>query len=159
MRILLTTLLLLSFICFVKAQAPTAQALVNAFRCKSEDCVNKALAASGYLRTKPDSIGKYGSFYIYKPTKPVIGEQNILTVTDKRYYIHYVTKAKSNFEGLMKEFKAIGFVEDYANMDIDVDGRKADIWQLSIPGDYTILVGLIYYKKEGNYEISISTPH
>jgi hypothetical protein len=159
MRILLTTLLLFCFIGFAKAQTPTAQSLVNAYRCKSEDCVNQARATCGYTRIKPDSSDKYWSYYVYKPTKPVSVEMNRLTVMKDYFYIHYVTKAKSNSEALMKAFKALGFGEDYANMDTDIDGRKADFWQLSIPGDYTILATLIYYKKEGNYEINLGPAH
>lgn len=160
MRILLTTLLLCCFIGFAKAQAPTAQVLLNAYRCRSEDCVNKALSAINYVRVKPDSISKYGhTIFIYKSSLPIAGEENNIRIYDKSYNVVYITKSKANFELLMKEFKGLGFEEQRTQMEIkNTDGETFDSWVLGIPGDYTIFLRIDYSKKTGEYTFVLSIP-
>lgn len=155
MRILLTTILLSGFMCFAKAQAPTAQALVNMFRCTQPDCANKALAADNYVRVMPDSVKDGLVYYIYKPEKDAGNKLNSIIVDAKKYNSTYITNVKSNYEDLVTGFQDLGYESAGMYEDLELEGKMVDIWKWAPADDYTILVTILFYKEEGKYVFSI----
>ncbi len=156
MKLLLTILLLSSFICFTKAQLPPpAQVLVNAYRCRSEACVDKALNAVNYVRSKPDKVDKYRTIFIYKPK---VGGEDVIYVNSDNYFVQYTTSRKVSSDTLVKDFKDLGFEQESFRSNINLKEQMADILGFLMPGDYTIFLGVISYKKMGEYSFSLSVP-
>lgn len=158
MKLLLSSLLAVCFI-WVKAQAPTAQALVNTYRSKNETSANRTLAECNYIRTAKDSVNGSSTFFVYTPSKPKPNENNSIVVFSKYYYLTYYTKLSLNFDSLKKEIGSLGFQEQNFSANINIDGRIADLWQFIIPGDYTICITAVNYKNEGLFQISVGQPH
>lgn len=155
MKILLTTLLLSGFMCFAKAQAPTALALVNTLKCTQPNCANNAFAADNYVRVMPDSVKDNLVYYIYKPQKAAANDVNSIIVDAKKYNSTYITNVSSNYEDLVKGFNDLGYESMGAYEDLELEGKMVDIWKLAPADDYTLLVTIIFYKKEGIYLFSI----
>lgn len=141
--------------CFAKAQAPTAQALVNMFRCTQPDCANKALAADNYVRVMPDSVKDGLVYYIYKPEKDAGNKLNSIIVDAKKYNSTYITNVKSNYEDLVTGFQDLGYESAGMYEDLELEGKMVDIWKWAPADDYTILVTILFYKEEGKYVFSI----
>lgn len=159
MRILLTTLLLLCIWCFAKSQVPSAAALVNAHYCKTEACVDSALKACNYVKVKPDSVSGTFTFFVYKSAAPIAGEDNKIVVNGKYYTSRYITKSKTNFAALKQDFLNAGFEQQGARKDVNFEGRLIDTWSFGIPNNYTIFLGIDYFKKEDKYYFNLSWPH
>ncbi|UPT68002.1 MAG: hypothetical protein M0D57_04895 [Sphingobacteriales bacterium JAD_PAG50586_3] len=155
MKILLTTLLLSGFMCFTKAQAPTAAALLKTLKCTQADCANNAFAADNYVRVMPDSVKDDLVYYIYKPAKAAAKDLNSIIVDAKKYNSTYITSVNNNYEDLVKGFKDLGYESMGEYEDLELEGKVVDIWKLAPANDYTLLVTIIFYKEEGVYLFSI----
>lgn len=155
MKILLATLLLLCVVCFTQAQAPTAAALVNAYRCRSADCVDSALSTVSYMRVKPVLVNKYRTVFMYKHKAD--GEE-VVYVNSDNYFVHFTTNEKAYNDTLLKQFKDLGFEQQSFHPNTYLEEQTADMWTFMIPGDYTIFLGVIYYKKQNQYSFALSAP-